>query len=58
MFIGHVIFFRQKAALNFPSQLPLKVKYTADNQRKKHVKSKLKSIIQILKLSDKIFFDF
>lgn len=29
MFTGHVIFFRQKAALNFPSQFPLKVKYSA-----------------------------
>lgn len=32
MFTGQVIFFRQKAALNFPSQFPLQVKYTADNQ--------------------------
>ena len=52
-------FFRQRAALNSPLQFPLKVKYIIDNQKGKNTSINiLKPIIQILTLSDKIFFDF
>lgn len=51
--------FRQKAALNSPLQLPLKVKYIIDNQKGKNTSINiLKPIIQILTPSDKTFFAF
>lgn len=44
---------RQKAALNSPLQLPLKVKYIIDNQKGKNTSINiLKPIIQILTPSD------